>query len=64
MNIDPRGIMRTVKAVDVTSRSVLVYYVECDHVGEMNPSRPNAHKVGDDCRCYHCGIEARKQQKE
>jgi hypothetical protein len=64
MSIDPRGIFRTVKKVEATPSVVLVSFEECDHVGKMNQSRPNAHRVGDETRCYQCGVEARKAAGE
>lgn len=57
--IDPRGLMRTIASVEWTTEGNNVTF-DCGHVGRM--AGHFAFKVGNECRCFTCGEEARAAQ--
>jgi hypothetical protein len=50
---DPRGPLRTVRAVTFTPAANLVRFAECGHEARTNPTMTV--RVGDPCRCFACG---------
>lgn len=53
VSTDPRGPLRTVKAVESTPEVHLVTFEECEHTAQL--TRHAWTSPGDRWRCFHCG---------
>lgn len=56
-HIDPRGIKRCQTAVDASGCGPVLVTMECGHISER--ANHFHYRVGDECFCYECGVEAR-----
>ena len=57
--VDPRGIMRTIVAVDRGTGPTLIT-MSCGHVGEF--ANHFTYKIGTEIRCFRCGQQARGEE--
>jgi hypothetical protein len=62
MSIDPRGPFRKVESVEVKPNGNFIK-LSCGHTAHHAPHFMPP-RIGDNERCFHCGEEQRKQQKQ